>query len=79
MVAGMPQPVLILNSDFFTCTTCARPTGTLAGNAGQLLNIKDIQHGKLDSDLLNPAFGGIGDPSGTDIASTFQLSFHVRF
>jgi hypothetical protein len=44
-----------------------------------VLNINNIQHGKLDTNLLKPAFGGIGDPSSTDIARTFQLSFHVRF
>jgi hypothetical protein len=55
------------------------PNGTLSGRSGQVLNINNIQHGKLDTNLLKPAFGGIGDPSSTDIARTFQLSFHVRF
>jgi hypothetical protein len=56
-----------------------RPNGTLVGTNGQALNINNIQHGKFDKNLLNPIFGGIGDPSNTDIARTFQLSFHVRF
>jgi hypothetical protein len=69
----------IPNPDFFTCTLCMLPNGTLSGRSGQVLNINNIQHGKLDTNLLKPAFGGIGDPSSTDIARTFQLSFHVRF
>jgi len=67
------------NSDFFTCTSCMRPNGTLVGSNGQVLNIKNIQNGKLDTNLLNPTFGGIGNPVSSDIARTFQLSFHVRF
>ena len=71
--------VNIPNADFFTCTVCARPNGTLAGSGGQLLNVANILNGKFDSNLRAPIFGGIGDPTTTDIARTFQLSFHVRF
>lgn len=75
----------------FDCTSCMRTNGTLVGRNGQVLHIADIQKGKLDHNLLQPAFpasaflpfagafGGIGDPSSADIARTFQLSFHVRF
>lgn len=73
------QSVNVPNANFFSCTSCMLPNGTLAGSSGQLLNIANIQNGKLDSNLLSPTFGGIGDPSGSDIARTFQLSFHVRF
>ncbi len=72
-------------SNFFTCTICQRPNGTLVGSNGQVLHVSDITHGKISPDLLNPIFGapggvdGIGDPSSTDIPRTFQLSFHVRF
>lgn len=69
----------IPNGDFFTCTLCMRPNGTLAGANGQMLNIRNIQNGKLDANLAAPNFGGIGDPSSSDIPRTFQLSFHVRF
>lgn len=69
-----------------TCTNCMRPNGTYAGNSGQVLHVSDIKHGKISSDLLNPAFGGpnaplvgLGDPSSVDGSRLFQLSFHVRF
>ena len=79
VINGTPTAVQIPNGNFFNCTSCMLPNGTLAGSGGQLLNIANIQNGKLDSNLLNPTFGGIGNPSGSDIARTFQLSFHVRF
>ena len=74
-----------LNPDFFTCTICQRPNGTIVGSGGQLLNAANIVNGKISPDLLNPIFGpagavdGIGDPTTADIPRTFQLSFHVRF
>ncbi|HLJ86880.1 MAG TPA: carboxypeptidase regulatory-like domain-containing protein [Candidatus Angelobacter sp.] len=75
-------------SDFFNCTGCVHPNGTLVGRGGQVLHLSDLQHGKLSPNLLNPVFapnltnqvGGIGDPASTDfVPRTFQLSFHVRF
>ncbi|HEU5412337.1 MAG TPA: TonB-dependent receptor [Candidatus Angelobacter sp.] len=70
-----------------TCTNCLRPNGTYAGNAGQILHLSDITHGRISSNLLDPAFGGkdllpgqgLGDPSTVDQSRLFQLSFHVRF
>ena len=69
-----------------TCTNCMRPNGTYIGNSGQVLHLSDITRGKLSSNLLIPAFGGvgaplagIGDPSSVDGSRLFQLSFHVRF
>ncbi len=76
---GQLNPAAPAAKGFFTCTTCMRPNGALVGSGGQILNVADIQNGKFDSNLANPIFGGIGDPSGSDIARTFQLSFHVRF
>ena len=76
---GTLDPAAPAGTGFFDCTVCMRPNGTLIGSNGQALNVKNIQNGKLDSNLRNPIFGGIGDPVGTDIARTFQLSFHVRF
>ena len=63
------------------CVSCMRPNGTYAGNNGQILHLSDITHGRISSDLLNPTFGGIGDPSTVDnnAGRQFQLSFHVRF
>jgi hypothetical protein len=71
--AGIP------NSNFFTCTSCVRPNGTLVGGNGQVLHLADLQHGRVSPNLLSPLFGGLGDPATADIPRTFQLSFHVRF
>jgi carboxypeptidase family protein/TonB-dependent receptor-like protein len=75
-----------LDQNFFTCTRCMRPNGTIVGSGGQLLNIRNITSGRISPNLFNPVFGssqsgavGIGDPTTTDIPRTFQLSFHVRF
>jgi hypothetical protein len=69
--------------DFFTCNTCMRPNGTYAGSSGQTLHLRDLQKGKVSSDFLNPAFGGLGDPAADDLNGIgprkLQLSFHVRF
>jgi hypothetical protein len=71
--AGVPKP------NFFTCVSCVRPNGTLVGSGGQVLQLADLQHGRISPDLTNPVFGGLGDPATADIPRTFQLSFHVRF
>jgi hypothetical protein len=62
-----------------TCTSCMRPNGTYVGKGGQLLHLSDVTHGRISSNLLDPEFGGIGDPSAVDGSRLFQLSFHVRF
>jgi hypothetical protein len=56
-----------------------RPNGTIVGSSGQVLHISDLRNGKISKDLLNPVFGGIGDPTTADGSRLFQLSFHVRF
>jgi hypothetical protein len=61
------------------CNSCMRPDGTYAGKSGQILHLSDITHGRVSSNLLDPEFGGIGDPSSADGSRLFQLSFHVRF
>lgn len=71
--AGIPK------ANFFTCTSCVRPNGTLAGSGGQSLTLSMLQHGKLDKDLTNPTFGNIGNPTTDDLQRVFQLSFRVRF
>jgi hypothetical protein len=65
--------------NFFTCTSCMRPNGTIVGSGGQVLNISNLRQGKVSSNLLAPIFGGIGDPTTADGSRLFQLSFHVRF
>jgi hypothetical protein len=62
-----------------TCVNCMRSNGQYAGKNGQILHLSDITHGKISSDLTNPDFGGLGDPSSVDQSRLFQLSFHVRF
>jgi carboxypeptidase family protein/TonB-dependent receptor-like protein len=62
-----------------TCSNCMRPDGTYAGKNGQILHVSDIKHGKISSNLLDPDFGGLGDPTSVDGSRLFQLSFHVRF
>jgi hypothetical protein len=62
-----------------TCTGCMRPNGTYVGNNGQTLHLSDITHGRVSSNLLDPVFGGIGDPGTADGSRLFQLGFHVRF
>jgi hypothetical protein len=56
-----------------------RPDGTYVGTDGHVLHLSELRHGKVSKDLLNPVFGGIGDPATADIPRTLQLSFHVRF
>ena len=76
---GALNPAAPAGTGFFNCVSCMRPNGTLVGSNNQVLTVQNIQHGIFDTNLVKPIFGGIGDPSTTDIARTFQLSFHVRF
>ena len=76
---GALDPAAPAGTGFFDCLTCMRPNGTLVGSGGQVLNISNLTKGKFDSNLRNPTFGGIGDPSSTDIPRTLQFSFHFRF
>ena len=62
------------------CTSCLNPiTGRYIGSGGQTLTLAALQHGRVSPDLLNPVFGGMGDPGSTDIARQIQLSLRVRF
>ena len=73
----------IPKSNFFTCTNCVRPNGTLVATNGQVLTLAMLQNGKLSPNLVNPLFGSlgssIGDPATDDSPRQFQFSFHVRF
>jgi len=63
-----------------TCTGCISPfNGQYIGNDGHVLHIRDLQHGKLDRNLMNPNFGGLGDPVAVELPRTIQLSLRVRF
>jgi hypothetical protein len=62
------------------CTSCLNPiTGRYIGSGGQTLTLAALQHVRVSPDLLNPVFGGMGDPGSTDIARQIQLSLRVRF
>jgi len=68
------------------CTNCMRSNGTFVGNSGQVLHVSDITKGKVSSNLLIPAFvgigaplAGIGAPASVDGARLFHHLFHVRF
>jgi hypothetical protein len=76
---GALTPTPDPTQNFFTCTSCMRPNGTIIGSNGQPLNISNLRNGKVSSNLLAPLFGGIGDPTTADGSRLFQLSFHVRF
>jgi hypothetical protein len=62
------------------CTSClSAVSGHFIGSAGQVLTLKDLQHGVVSKDILNPVFAGVGDPVATDVARIIQLSAHFRF
>src|SRR5262249_44611416 len=62
------------------CTSCLNVfTGRYIGSDGRVLKIQDLQKGRVSKDIKSPIFGGIGDPTITDIARTIQLSVRFRW
>jgi len=62
------------------CTSCLDAmTGHYIGSDGRVLHLQDLRSGRVSSDLLNPIFGGLGDPAGTDIPRQIQLSVHIKW
>src|SRR6266568_328457 len=62
------------------CRSCLNAiTGRYIGSDGRVLNIRDLQSGRVSQDLQNPIFNLVGDPSSTDIARTIQLSVRFKF
>lgn len=66
------------------CRVCLNAhTGRYIGADGQVLKIQDLQNGRVSRDLQDPKFGpslqGLGDPAGTDISRTVQLSLRFRW
>jgi hypothetical protein len=62
------------------CRSCLNATtGRYVGSDGHILNLRDLQHGRLDRDIQRPNFNGLGNPGGTDLARTIQLSARFRF
>lgn len=72
------------------CRGCLNAhTGQYIGADGRVLRIQDLQSGRVSRDLQNGIFAtlnpggtrgqGIGDPAGTDISRTVQLSVRFRW
>ncbi len=62
------------------CRSCLNAhTGRYIGSDGRVLNIRDLQSGRVSKDFSNPIFNLLGDPSSTDISRTLQLSVRFRF
>jgi Carboxypeptidase regulatory-like domain/TonB dependent receptor-like, beta-barrel len=62
------------------CRSCLNAhTGRYIGSDGRVLNIRDLQSGRVSQDLQNPIFNLLGDPSSTDIARTIQVSVRFKF
>jgi len=67
------------------CRICLNAhTGRYIGADGRALKIQDLQNGRVSRDIQNPIFGpaggpGLGDPTGTDITRTIQLSVRFRW
>ncbi|MGH9762905.1 MAG: hypothetical protein ACREDR_12670, partial [Blastocatellia bacterium] len=62
------------------CTSCLNAhTGKFIGSDGRVLTIRDLQSGRVSKSFQAPIFGGIGDPSQTDLARTIQLSVRFRW
>lgn len=72
------------------CRGCLNAfTGRYIGADGRELKIQDLQNGRVSRDLQNGIFAalnpggirgqGIGDPAGTDIPRTVQLSLRFRW
>jgi hypothetical protein len=58
------------------CRVCLNAfTGRYIGADGQTLKIQDLQSGHAPKGI----FGGLGDPAGTDISRTVQLSARFRW
>ncbi len=54
-------------------------SGHFIGTNGNILKLQDLQHGRLDSDIANPTFNGVGNPAATDVARIIQLSVRFKF
>jgi len=66
------------------CRVCLNAhTGQYVGLDGRILKIQDLQSGRVSRDVLTPIFGpslqGLGDPAGTDLPRTIQLSVRFRW
>ena len=62
------------------CRSCLNAhTGRYIGSDGRVLNIKDLQSGRVSKDFGNPIFNLLGDPSSTDISRTLQVSVRFKF
>lgn len=62
------------------CTSCIDDTtGFYVGSNGQPLKLQDLRHGRVSSNLANPLFAGVGDPTIADAARTIQLALRIKW
>ncbi|HEU4386163.1 MAG TPA: TonB-dependent receptor, partial [Blastocatellia bacterium] len=62
------------------CRSCLNAfTGRYIGTDGRELKIQDLQNGRVSNDVQNGIFGGMGDPTATDLPRTIQLSARFRW
>jgi hypothetical protein len=62
------------------CTSCVEnTTGRIIGVDGRALNIANLRGGPADSNFGAPNWGGIGDPTLTDLPRTIQLAVRFRW
>jgi hypothetical protein len=71
--------VLPISADS-NCRLCLNAqTGRYIGADGRVLTVQDLRNGRVSRDVQNGVFGGLGDPTSTDIARTLQLSVRFRW
>jgi hypothetical protein len=65
----------------FNCTTsCINPfSGLYLGADGSPLTLQVFKSGRADKNLLNPNFGGLGNPSGNVTPRKLQLAIRFRW
>ena len=70
----------IKNPDFNCTASCINPfSGLYFGGDGRPLTLQVFKSGRADKDLLNPNFGGLGNPSGNVTPRKLQLAVRFRW
>ncbi len=70
----------VRNPDFNCSASCINPfSGLYLGADGRPLTLQVFKSGRADKNLLNPNFGGLGNPSGNVTARKLQLAIRFRW
>jgi hypothetical protein len=70
----------IANPDFNCTASCINPfSGLYFGADGSPLTLQVFRSGRADKNLLNPNFGGLGNPSGNVTPRKLQLAIRFRW